>query len=114
MQRDPFDITLDIVAASKAILRFVEGRQDSELKTDELLRSGVLHQFLVLGEAARRLPDDFRARLPDIPWPKIIGMRNILIHQYDAVDDAELWRAIRRDLPDLIARLEPLLPKEKP
>jgi uncharacterized protein with HEPN domain len=80
---------------------------------DPKTQSAVLHQLLLLGEAVRRLSEAFRAAHPDIPWSLIVGMRNRLIHQYDAVDLDEVWRTVERDIPDLLASLAPLLPQNR-
>jgi uncharacterized protein with HEPN domain len=55
------------------------------------------------------MPPDFRSAHPGIPWKDIIGMRNILAHQYDKVDSAVVWDAVSQDIPELIALLQPLL-----
>lgn len=55
----------------------------------------------IIGEAARALPEDIRKMAPDIPWPKIIGMRNILVHGYFEIDTDTVWDAVREDVPAL-------------
>jgi uncharacterized protein with HEPN domain len=80
-----------------------------DLKT----QSAVLHQLMVLGEAVRRLSPEFRNSHPDIPWALIAGMRDKLIHAYDAVDLEEVWRTGEKDVPELLRFVEPLLPEEK-
>ena len=57
----------------------------------------------MIGESVRRLSTEFRERHSKIPWQQIAGMRNILIHQYDAVDLDEVWKTLEIDLPKLIA-----------
>jgi len=69
----------------------------------------VLYEIVVLGEAARRLSEEIRAAHPEVPWREIIGMRSIVTHGYDQVDDDELWQVIERDLPDLMLKLEKIL-----
>ena len=69
-----------------------------DLKT----QSAVLHQLLVIGEAVKRLSPTFRVRHAHVPWSLIAGMRDHLIHGYDAVDLDEVWRTVRRDLPALL------------
>ncbi|MCX5971922.1 MAG: DUF86 domain-containing protein [Coprothermobacterota bacterium] len=54
-----------------------------------------------------------RTACPEIPWDAMIGMRNLMIHDYDDVDLQVVWRTVQQDLPALIARLEPLLPPEE-
>ena len=61
----------------------------------------VVRNFEVLGEAAKRIPEEVRNRAPDIPWRRIAGFRDVLIHQYEVVDPAEIWVVVERDLPDL-------------
>jgi len=68
--------------------------------------------LLVLGEAVKRLSEETRARHPDIPWRRVAGMRDRLIHEYDDVDLDEVWVTINSDIPRLTAMLEPLVPRE--
>lgn len=63
----------------------------------------------MIGEAANRLSDDFRQQHSTIPWKDIIGMRNILAHQYDDVNADEVWQVIHQDIPELMAMITPLL-----
>ena len=63
----------------------------------------------VVGEAAGRIDKAERARLPDLPWRDVTGLRHVLAHGYAGVDHARLYRVVREDLPPLIASLEGLL-----
>ena len=69
----------------------------------------VLYEIVVLGEAARRLSPEIRSAHPGIPWREIIGMRSVITHGYDQIDDEELWQVVERDLPDLMPKLEAIL-----
>jgi len=69
----------------------------------------VLYELVVMGEAARRLSPEIRAVHPEVPWRDLIGLRSIVTHGYDQIDDDELWQVIERDLPDLIRKLEAIL-----
>ena len=71
-----------------------------------------MHQILVLGEAAKRLSSEFRASHPEVPWSNIAGMRDKLIHAYEAVDYDEVWSTATRDIPELLEWVRPLLPPE--
>jgi uncharacterized protein with HEPN domain len=66
---------------------------------------------VVLGEAARRLSPEIRAAHPEVPWREIIGMRSVITHGYDQIDDDELWEVVERDLPDLMSKIEAILAK---
>ena len=60
----------------------------------------------MLGEAARQIPDEFAAGHPDVPWRKITGLRNRIVHDYFGLDLEIIWQIVRNDLPSLRATLE--------
>jgi len=66
----------------------------------------------LIGEAASQVPQEVRGKYPNVPWPKIVSMRNRLIHGYDVVDYEILWDTITEDLPLLITELERIIPKQ--
>lgn len=102
---------LDILKAARLAQSFVSGMEKDEFVKDVKTQSSVLHQLLVLGEAVKRLSEDFRSQHSQIPWKEIAGMRDLLIHQYDAVDLDEVWKTLTADLADLIKFLDKLAPK---
>jgi len=110
MHRDEATL-LDIATATRLVLEFIEGMDKADFLDDIKTQSSVLHQLMVLGEAVKRLSDDFRARHPEISWTLMAGMRDKLIHGYDIVDLEEVWKTANRDVPDLLHWLEPHLPK---
>lgn len=67
---------------------------------------------MVMGEAVKRLSQDFRVHHDAIPWWPIAGMRDKLIHAYDIVDLEEVWETVTADVPVLLSLLTPLLPQE--
>ncbi len=71
-----------------------------------MLSSAVIKKFEIIGEASARLSDEFRNTHVDIPWKEIIGMRNILIHDYFGTDLGGVWTSIKEDLPKLRDRLK--------
>ncbi len=77
---------LDIHNAAQRILLFTARLSKSELAVNEEKQSAILYQVIVIGEATKRLSNDFRNLYSDIPWKDIAGMRDILAHQYDRVN----------------------------
>ena len=112
MNRDP-ETLLDIATFARRALEFSRGTDRRGLAENLLVQSAVLHQLMVIGEAVKRLSDSFRNDHPFIPWSKIAGMRDNLIHDYLGVDLDQVWDTVERDLPALLEYIEPLLPKEE-
>lgn len=79
------------------------------LKQDEMRQIWIAHHLQIIGEAASQLPEELRLKHPQIPWHKIIGMRHRLVHDYFNIDVGELWRTVRKDLPDLKDQIESIL-----
>jgi uncharacterized protein with HEPN domain len=73
----------------------------------------MLYQFLILGEAVKRLSPEFRIQYSEVPWSSIAGMRDRLIHNYDEVNLDRVWETARIDVPNFLAMIEPLLPVEE-
>jgi uncharacterized protein with HEPN domain len=105
-RRDPRVPLRDMLDYSREALDFVRGRSRTEFEGDRLLSLAVTRLLAIVGEAAARTPEDVRAQLPAIPWARIIGMRNRLIHAYQAVDHEIVWDTLSNHLPPLIAELE--------
>ncbi len=80
-----------------------------DLETNRLLNLSLVRLCEIIGEAAARVPEEERARCPNIPWAEIVGLRNRLIHGYDSVDFDILWQIITHDLPVLIDSLERII-----
>jgi len=114
MKRDDSATLLDIAHAARLVMQFVAGATLTEFEADQMRQSAVLHQILIIGEAVKRLSPDFRDMNQGMPWSKMAGMRDRLIHAYDNVDLEEVWETATIDVPDLLNRLKPLLPRENP
>lgn len=110
MSRDAATL-LDMLAAARSAVAFVGDLGAPAFLADAKTQSAVLHQLLVLGEAAKRISESLRSAEPAILWREIAGMRDRLIHGYDDVDLDEVWRTVRIDLPGLVASLERLAPR---
>lgn len=109
MQRDAAAL-FDILDSARLVLQYVKGRTREDLLDEVGLQDQVARRFEIIGEAAGRLSQETRTNLNDVPWHSLVGLRNILIHEYGEVDYAKLWDVVQDDLPKLIARVEPLVP----
>jgi uncharacterized protein with HEPN domain len=112
MPRDDATL-LDLSRAGQLAREFVAGMDKHAFLQDVKTQSAVVHQILVLGEAAKRLSAGFRDQHPEIPWTLIAGMRDRLIHHYDSVDLDQVWNTLQNDIPTLLTWLAPLLKREE-
>lgn len=106
--RDPRERLRDILEAIGNIERYLP-RGKEAFATDELLQTWMLRQLQIIGEAARAVPEDVRSQAPGVPWPKIAGMRNILVHGYFEIDTDLVWQAASREVLELRPQIKRLL-----
>ena len=98
--RDDKERLRDIQENIAAIEKYSAHGRDA-FESDELIQTWILHHLLILGEAATRISDEFKEKHSEIPWSKIIGMRNILVHNYFGIDFDVVWSVVDKDLPEL-------------
>ncbi|MGH7968278.1 MAG: HepT-like ribonuclease domain-containing protein [Limisphaerales bacterium] len=100
--------------SARAIRSYLAGVSREQFEANSEKQDAVIRRYAVMGEAARHLSPAILKALGDLPWRQITGMRNILVHDYDDVDEATLWDTAQNDLPALILRLEAHLAQEPP
>ncbi len=89
--------------------KYTEGISFSEFVKDGKTVRAVMRAIEVIGEAASKISIGFRKEHPDIPWQKIVGMRNRLIHVYFDIDYEIIWQTVNENLPPLIEQLQSIL-----
>ena len=99
---------LDILDAIHDIERYLPESRTA-LNDDERTQVWMVNRLQIIGEASRKLSDDFRARHDTVPWRAIIGMRHHLVHGYFAVDPDVVWTAIKERVPELEEQLQSAL-----
>lgn len=99
------DYIEDIIRSAELIIDFTKDIDFDSFSKDLKTRYAVIRCFEVMGEAAKRVPDEIRNKYPTIPWKIISAMRDRLIHGYDVVDDSVLWKTVVLDLPELLKNL---------
>jgi uncharacterized protein with HEPN domain len=91
------------------VLSQVVGTEFDSFRGDPTLTRAFVRSLEIIGEATKKLPDEIRAKQPDIEWRKVAGMRDRLIHDYFGVDYTIVWDVATNKLPDLRAKLSTLL-----
>ena len=103
----------DILSCAKNIQVFSVGMTLDEFMDDPRTIRAVAFEFTTIGEAARVVSLEIQERYPEIPWGKMHGIRNVLVHEYFRLDEEILWKAVQEDIPPLITALEKILGSEK-
>ena len=111
MRRDEA-LLLDILIAARRALKYMQGVSRADFEKNEMLQDAVTRPLEIIGEAAGQVSENYREAHADIPWHKMIGMRNRLIHEYFRVNYGAVWDTVKEDLPELIQLLDKLVPPE--
>lgn len=106
--RNPRERLRDVLEAIAAIERH-RPPDRSAFDQDELLQGWYVRHLQIIGEAARALPESVRVLASEVPWPNLIGMRNILVHGYFHIDTDIVWEAATKHVPALKPPIEKLL-----
>lgn len=106
--RDNQEKLRDMIEAIERIQKYaVQGRKSFE--ENELIQTWFVQNLQIIGEAARALSADIREQNTNVPWSQMIGMRNILTHNYFEIDLDVVWLVIERELPKLKPQIEAIL-----
>jgi len=106
--RDPLERLRDILEAAAAIQRHVPSNREA-FDENELLHGWFVRHLQIIGEAARAVPQDVRDLAPEVPWSKVVGMRNVLVHGHFGIDLDIVWLAATQDVPALTPHIQSLL-----
>ncbi|MBW7852258.1 MAG: DUF86 domain-containing protein [Rhodospirillales bacterium] len=99
----------DILEALHRIRHYTENMSQEAFVADDRTIDAVVRNLEIVGEAARQLPSHVTQRHPEIPWSRMADMRNVLVHEYHAVDAEIVWRTVENDLPPLAGPLQAML-----
>jgi uncharacterized protein with HEPN domain len=97
---------IDILTGIQQVLRYTQGLKRENLQQDDEKQAAILYRLIVIGEATKRLSNQFREQHPNIPWRQMAGLRDVVIHDYDELDFDILWNVIRVNMPDILPQLQ--------
>jgi uncharacterized protein with HEPN domain len=104
--REISDYLNDIKTAIAEVEEFTSGMNFDAFSSDRKTVNAVIRSLEVLGEATKHIPTSYRNKHSQIPWNKMAGMRDVLIHDYMGVDLKTVWKVIQERLPELRIMLE--------
>ncbi len=108
-RRDPLVYVHHMLDHAREAREMTRNRSREDLDADRMLNLALVRLMEVVGEASRRVPDDFRSRFPDVQWRDTADFRNRLIHGYDRINFNVLWDVVQNELPPLIEQLETII-----
>lgn len=112
MRQPDYTWIADILIAARKIRRAADGLSREEFEADEYRVLSVERLLITIGEAAKQVSVEFKAQHPEIPWRKMAGMRDLVVHAYRDINPDEIWSAVSTSVPALIDAAEPLVPSE--
>lgn len=105
-KREPSLLVEDIIESANKILAYTENLSFEEFTADSKTIDAVIRNFEIIGEAANRLPEDFKDKHKGIDWHRIRGFRNRIVHHYFGIDYSIVWEIRESYLPSLISSLK--------
>ena len=102
----------DILRAIESIQQRTSGLTYEAFSKDETLVDSILYKYVVIGEAARQIPEEIQKRAPEVPWRLMNDIRNVIAHEYFQVRIDIVWQGIQEELPQLVEPLQRLLESE--
>jgi uncharacterized protein with HEPN domain len=90
----------DILESTKKILSYTQGMSFDDFISDDRTIDAVVRNFEVIGEAANRVPEDFKSEHPEVEWRRMTGLRNRIIHEYFGVNYATVWKVKEENIPE--------------
>lgn len=113
MSKRPIDLLLsDICLAIDRIEQYIENLSFDTFSKDQKSVDAVVRNLEIMGEAANRLPDEFKEKYSEIEWYKVVGLRHRIVHEYFGIDLEIIWQILHKDLPELKQKIVEIMEEE--
>lgn len=99
----------DVLDCAHNIVKFTDGMSLPTFLEDAKTVRAVAYELTTIGEAVRTIPWDIQKKHPEVPWGKLMGIRNVLVHEYFRLDEEIIWETCQHDIPELIIKLKNIL-----
>lgn len=99
----------DILNSAKNAIAYLSKVNFNEFIKNEILQDAVIRRIEIIGEASSRVSESYQNKYIELPWREMKGMRNLLIHEYDAIDLEEVWITVKNELPNLVQQIQIIL-----
>ncbi len=106
MKKDPLVFIGHMLECIDLIQQYTKNKTEDDFLDSSLLQDAVVKRIEIIGEAAKNLPDSFKVMWLEVPWKKITGMRDKLVHEYVGIDFELAWVVVQDDLPTLKKQLQ--------
>jgi uncharacterized protein with HEPN domain len=113
VSRDTLLFLEDIEASCLKVAMFIEGITLQEFQADAKTFDAVCRNLEIVGEAAKRVPEDIRSRYPEVEWRRIAGLRDVIAHGYFALEHEMLWSLASQGVPRLLAQIRRVIAAER-
>jgi len=113
MSKRPIDLLLnDICQAIDRIEQYIENLSFDAFSEDQKSVDAVVRNLEIIGEAAKRLPDELKEKYSEIEWHKVVGLRHRIVHEYFGIDIEIIWQILQKDLPALKHKIMQIMSEE--
>ena len=113
MSKRPTDLLLnDICQSIDRVGQYIKNLSLDAFSEDQKSVDAVVRNLEIIGEAANRLPDEFKEKYSEIKWRKVVGLRHRIVHEYFGIDIEIIWQILHKDLPELRQKIMRIISEE--
>ncbi|MDD3627797.1 MAG: DUF86 domain-containing protein [bacterium] len=111
MEKDNLVYLRHIYDAIDRIEDYTKDIEQTQFKENKMMQAAVIREIEIIGEASKRITEEFKKQHPKVPWKQMAGMRNKVIHDYFGVDIEIVWNTLKKDIPNLKLQFKSILKK---